>query len=42
MYINRVDEITEKCDNTYHRKIKMKPAHVQRSMYIEYGVEHNK
>ena len=41
MYINKLDEIVDKYNNTYHRTIKMKPADVQPGVYINYGVEHN-
>ena len=41
VYINKLDEIVDKYNNTYHRTIKMKPADVQPGVYINYDVEHN-
>ena len=33
-YIDKLDDIVNKCDNTYHRTIKMKLVDVKPSMYI--------
>ena len=41
MYIDRLDDIVHKYNNTYHRKIKMKPADVNSNTYIDFGVENN-
>ena len=35
MYINKLDDIVNKYNNTYHSTIKMKPADVKLSKYIE-------
>ena len=42
MYINKLDDIVNKCNNTYHRTIKMKPVDVKPSMYIDFNKENNK
>ena len=42
MYIDKLDDIVNKYNNTYHRKIKMKPVNVKLSMYIELNKEKNK
>ena len=42
MYIDRLDEIVDRYNKTYHRTVKMKPIKVQSSTYIEHGFEHNK
>ena len=36
MYINKLDEIVNKCNNTYHSPVKMKS-----SAYIDFGKENN-
>ena len=41
MYIDKLDEIVDRYNNTYHRTIKMNPAKYNPGMYILYGVEHN-
>ena len=41
VYINKLDEIIDKYNKTYHRTTKMKPADAQSGMYIECGVKHN-
>ena len=41
VYINKLDKIEDKYNNTYHKTIKMKSAKVKSGTYIEYGVEHN-
>ena len=41
MYIDKIDGLVNNCNNTYHRKIKIKPADVKSGTYIGYGVEHN-
>lgn len=40
-YIERLDEIVDKHNKSYHRKIRIKPADFNPSSYINYGVEHN-
>ena len=34
MYIKKLDVIINKCNNTYHSTIKMKPVVVKSSIYI--------
>ena len=41
VFIDRLDDIIQKYNNTYHRTIKIKPTDVKTSMYIEYVVEYN-
>ena len=35
MYIDKSDDIVNKCNNTYHRTIKMKSVDVKPSIYID-------
>ena len=35
MYIDKLDDIVNKYNNTYHRTTKMKPADVKDNAYIE-------
>ena len=39
VYIDKLDDIVNKCNNTYHRTIKMKPVHVKSSTYIDSSKE---
>ena len=41
MYIDKVDDIVNECNNTYHRSIKMKPIDVKNNTYINVGKEVN-
>ena len=41
MFIDELDDIVNKYDNTYHSTIKMKPANVNSSTYIDLKVENN-
>ena len=41
MYIDKLDDIVNKYNNTYDRTIKMKPIHVKTSTYIDFGLENN-
>ena len=41
VYIDKLDDIVNKCNNTYHRTIKMKPADVKSNIYIHYSKETN-
>ena len=41
VYIDKLDEIVYKCNNTYHRTIKMKPVDVKDNIYINFGTEVN-
>ena len=42
VYINKLDDIVNKYNNTYHRIITMKIVNVNPSMYINFNKEHNK
>ena len=35
VYIDKFDDIVNKCNNTYHSTMKIKPADVKSSTYIE-------
>ena len=39
MYINKLDNIVNKYNNTYHRKIKIKPIEVKDNTYIDSSKE---
>ena len=39
MYINKLDDIVNECNNTYHRTIKMKPVDVKANTYIDSSKE---
>ena len=41
VYINKLDDIVNEYNNTYHRTIKMKPLDVQSSTYNDFGIENN-
>ena len=41
MYIDKLDDIVDECNNTYHKAIKMKPVDVKSGNYIEYNVNSN-
>ena len=34
VYIDKLDDIIKKCNNTYHKSIKMKPVDVKDNTYI--------
>ena len=36
MYIRTLDDLVNKCNNTYHSNIKMKPVGVKSSTYIDF------
>ena len=40
-FINKLNKIDEKYNNTCHRTIKMKPALIKLDIFIDFGVEHN-
>ena len=40
--INKLDDIVNKYNNTYHRTIKMKPVDIKLSIYTEFNKENNK
>ena len=42
VYFNVLDDIVDKCNNTYHGSIKMKPKDVTDSVLVEYSEESNK
>ena len=42
VYINKLGDIVNKYNNTYHRTIKMKLVDVTPSMYIDFDKENNK
>ena len=35
LYVNKLDDIVNECNYTYHRKIKMKPVDVKDNTYID-------
>ena len=41
VYIHKLDDIVNKQNNTYHSAIKMKPADVKSSAYIDSSKENN-
>ena len=41
MYIDKLDDIVDEYNNTYHRTFKMKPLDVNWSTYIDFSVKHN-
>ena len=41
VYIDKLDDIVNEYNNTYHRTIKTKPVDVKLSPYIDFGVEDN-
>ena len=40
-YIDKLDEIVNKCNNTYHRTIKMKPVDAKSNTFINSSKEIN-
>ena len=42
MYINKLDEIVKKYNNTYQSIIKMKPVDVKSRTYIDFNKKNNK
>ena len=42
VYIDKLDDIVNKYNNTYHRTIKMKPDDVNPSIYLGFNKENNK
>ena len=41
VYIDKLDDIVNECNNTYHRTIKIKPIDVKDNTYINIGKELN-
>ena len=42
MHIGELDDIVNKYNNKYHRTIKIKPADLNSSTYIDFNKENNK
>ena len=42
VYIDRLDGIVNKDNNTYHRTIKMKPVDLKPTTYFDFNKENNK
>ena len=42
VYIDKLDDIVDKYNNTYHRKIRIKPVDVNPSIHIDFNKEKNK
>ena len=42
VYIDKLDDIVNKYNNTYHSTIKIKPVDVKSSTYIDFNKENNK
>ena len=38
VYIDKLDDIVNECNNTYHRAIRMKPVDVKFGNYVESNV----
>ena len=38
-YINKLNDLVDECNNTYHRAIKMKPIVVKSSAYFDFEIE---
>ena len=41
IYIDKLDDIVNKCNNTYHKRIKKKPVDVKSSTFISSSKEIN-
>ena len=41
VYIGKLADIVNEYSNTYHSKIKMKPADVKSSTFIDFDIDHN-
>ena len=41
VYTDKLDNIVNKCNNTYHRKSKMKTADVKSSTHIDFNKEND-
>ena len=42
VYIDKLDDIVKKYNNTYHRTIKMTPDNVKSTIYIDFNKENSK
>ena len=40
-YVEKLDDIVNKCNNIYYRKIRMKSIHAKSSMHIDFNKENN-
>ena len=41
VYIDKLNDIVNKYNNTYHRTIKRKPVDVKLNMYVDFNKENN-
>ena len=41
MYIDKLDDIVNKYNNTYHSTIEMKSVNLKSSIYLDFGIENN-
>ena len=41
VYVDKLDDIVNECNNTYHRTIKMKPVDVKDNTYIDFKKDFN-
>ena len=41
LYIDKLDDIANKCNNTYHSTIRRNPADVKSNTYSDFSVEKN-
>ena len=41
VYIDKLNDIVNECNNTYHRTIKMKPVDVKDNTYIDFKKDVN-
>ena len=39
VHVDKLDDIVNKCNNTYHRTIQMEPVNVRPSTYIDFNKE---
>ena len=42
VYIDKLDDVVNKCKNINHRTTKTKPADAKSGTYIDFNKEHNK
>ena len=42
VYIDKLDDVVNKCNNTYYTRIKMKPVDIESSTYIDFDKMNNK
>ena len=42
VYIDKLDDIVNECNNTYYSRTKMKPVNVKPSTYIDFNKENSK